>query len=313
MPFSPLRYVLALFTVLPTLLVAGCGMGSVATATSPVTTSISGHLMGGQQPVSGSQIALYNWGTTYGTGQSLLDVATTDGNGNFSINHADYASTCTNNAPLMIVARGGNPGLADGTNNRAIMLSAMLDVCNNVTSATHVTLNEVTTVATAYAMAGFFSQVNYSSYGAPTTNVAGPAIAFQVYNRLVNNINGSSPGASLPAGMVVPTARINSLANALAACVNSAGTTSTPCANLFSYTGVDGTSLAFGNVYVAANRVAQFPNVNVANIFALGGATPPFAPALSAAPPDWSMSLLHTDGQLKQAGSHLAIDSGGDV
>src|ERR1700679_2472118 len=104
----------------------GCGAGA------PSSSSLSGGQLrgsvhGGQQPITGAAIQLYAAGTAgYGSsGKPLLTTSvTTDATGSFSIT-GDY--TCpSSTSQLYIVATGGNPGLARGTNNAATALMAAL-------------------------------------------------------------------------------------------------------------------------------------------------------------------------------------------
>jgi len=88
----------------------------------------------------------------------------TDGSGNFTIT-GDYS--CTAGQSVYIVATGGNPGLTTGTNNTAIALMAGLGTCpsgGSLSPTMFVTINEVTTVATVWALQQFM--------GAPTGNAA---------------------------------------------------------------------------------------------------------------------------------------------
>ncbi len=63
--------------------------------------------------------------------------------------------------------------------------------------------------------------------------------AFNTVNKVVNVGTGTLPGATLPAGATLPTAEINTLADILAACINSPG-------------GVAGDNSACGNLFAAA-------------------------------------------------------------
>ncbi len=81
-----------------------------------------------------------------------------------------------------------------------------------VTSAV-VNINEVTTVATVWALAPFMT--GPTNIGSPSTTQAlnGIAAAFADVNTLVNVPTGSSPGLTAPANATVPTALIYTLAN----------------------------------------------------------------------------------------------------
>jgi hypothetical protein len=238
----------------------------------------------------------------------VLATTTTDANGNFTLPTFSCGGRFTH---TYIEARGGNPGLASGTNNSAIFLAADLGFCSNLTPATYINLNEVTTVATAYALRAF---VDGNNIGTSSTNIGGLSNAESAYSNLVNTATGTSPGASVPAGVSVPTSTIHSLANSLAACVNTAGPTSSACSKLFTDTGVSSTGTT-ANTFNIAVAIAGTPlvNGNVADIFNVAGASPPFQPALASAPSDWTLPVVYTSGNLRSPQTALAIDANGQV
>jgi len=138
-----------------------------------------GMVHGGQQPVAGATIQLYAVGTT-GDGAAstpLLSPATvSDANGAFNIT-GTY--TCPSSSSLVyIVANGGNPGLAAGTNNAALSLMAALGPCGNLTASTFIFVNEITTIAAVYPLAPFMT--SSSAIGSSSTDVAALASAFTV-------------------------------------------------------------------------------------------------------------------------------------
>ena len=90
---------------------------------------------------------------------------------------------------------------------------AALGPCNNLTSSTYIVINELTTVASVYALAPFMS--GYQNVGAANTDAAGIANAFQTVNSLVNTATGSAPGPGLPTDGIAPTAEIFALADIL--------------------------------------------------------------------------------------------------
>ena len=121
-----------------------------------------------------------------------------------------------------------------------------------------------------------------TNIGSPSTTqaLAGISAAFTDVNTLVNISGGISPGTSAPAGAVVPTATIYTLADALAACINSAGGTagqSNGCGMLF-------TAASSGSVptdtITAAMNIAQHPATNVSSIYTLATPQTAFQPGL---------------------------------
>jgi hypothetical protein len=146
----------------------GCG-GLQQQGTTPAIVqgvALHGSIHGGQQPVSGANVQFYAAGSTgYGSAYlypngatSLLgtNVVTSDGGGGFSISN-DY--TCPSpTTQVYLVATGGNPGLGTGTNANLAMMVA-LGPCGLLSSATDVNVNEMTTVATVWALSPFMTGI----------------------------------------------------------------------------------------------------------------------------------------------------------
>ncbi len=290
------------------LLLAGCatngGPDSATLVPTPASRAFSGSVHGGQQPVSGATIQLYAVAaTSKGTASPLISATvTTASNGTFTIT-GDYS--CTGNPLVYIVATGGNPGSGANT---ALSLMAALGPCNNLTPSTFISINELTTVASVYALAPFMS--GYKKVGAASSNAAGIANAFQTVNSLVNTATGTAPGLGLPANGTVPTTELNTLADILSSCVNSTGT-GAPCTSLFSAATPSGGSAPTDTIGAALN-IATNPGNSVATLFGLTPATPPFPPALTTAPNDWTLAVKYADPSLK-APYGLAIDAAGNV
>ena len=269
--------------------------------------AFSGRVIGGQQSIVGASISLYAAGTA-GNGlgaSSLLTAPVTSGAyGNFAIT-GDYACPASS-TQVYLVARGGNPGLAAGTNNSAAVLMAALGDCGNLSPATFVNINEVTTVAAAWALAPFLG--SGATVGASATNSTGLRNAFLVAGNLANTATGTAGGASLPAGATLETAKLYTLADILAVCVNSDG--GTGC-NPLLRAATSGTFVP-NNTLDAALSIVRNPGRNVAAVFYANNAQTPFQPALAAAPNDWTMSLTYKGGGLYEP-SAVAPDSTGSV
>lgn len=296
------------------LLLAGCaGMTSTATPVAHAGSKLQGKLYGGQQPVAGAAITLYAASTTgYGgaTSNILTAAVSTDGGGNFGIS-GDYA--CMPGQQMYIVATGGNPGA--GTNANLALMAALGD-CVNLTPQTFININEITTVAAVYALSPFMN--SYTNLGSSSTNTAGLARAFTSAAKLANTSNGQPGGPSLAAGAVLPTAELNTLANILAACVNSTGGTAganNACGTLFTNTTINfgpGGKLAPTNTISAILNIAQNPTSNVSNLYSLSSPTAPFQPQLASAPNDWTVSINYTLGGFS-APAGITADAAGTI
>jgi hypothetical protein len=169
----------------------GCGAG-VSSSSGPLSGgALRGSVHGGQQPIVGATIQLYAAGTAgYGSSATplLTSAVTTDATGSFSIT-GDY--TCpSSTSQVYLVATGGNPGLAPGTNNAAIALMAALGPCGlhggeyTLDPNSFITINEVTTVASVYALAAFMGG-DAAHVGTSSTNAVGLANSFALVNNLV--------------------------------------------------------------------------------------------------------------------------------
>jgi hypothetical protein len=292
-----------------TLLGCSTGFTDPAAPASLPGVALSGGVHGGQQPVSGAKIYLYAAGTG-GPGaasRSMLNgtgYVTTASDGTFSIT-GDY--TCQAGDMVYLLARGGNPGLASGTNNTKLVLETALGACSALSPSTFVQINEVTTVAAVYALNGFQSGAGYLASGSSTAALRGLANAFGMANVLVSNTTGRVQ--PLPVGSVgtlIPQAEINTLANVIAPCVNSDGTGS-PCASLFAAMTGGSPTDTLGALVTLANA----PGVNVAGVYALSTSNAPFQPALTAAPNDWSIAVDFGSGQVHPQA--VAIDAYGNA
>jgi hypothetical protein len=297
-------------------ILTGCG-GVASTSANPAANAVklNGKVYGGQQPVSEATIQLYTAGINgYGLAATplLSPAATTDSNGEFSI-ATPY--TCPANKQVYIVATGGNPGLTPAAVNNNLALMTGLGSCSNLTASTTIMINELTTVATVWALSPFMS--GYATVGTSAGNTLGLANAFAVIPELVNTASGATPGPALPANAVLSTAELNTLADALAACVNSSGGSAgdtTMCGQLFSAANTTGTNAgAPQDTIAAAVNLARNPALNASAVFALAGASgAPFQPTLPAAPQNFLVAITYSGGGLS-APTAIAPDAAGNI
>jgi len=305
------------------LVLAGCsGLDATTSVTTPVTVpemSLHGTMHGGQQPISNATLQLYAAGSTgygsaypYTSGSSLLGthVVKTDINGGFNIS-GDY--TCpSSTTEVYLVGTGGNPGPSSPANAN-IALMAALGPCGNLNGSTNVVINEITTVASVWALSP--SMTGIANLGTSSTNLQGLTNAFATVNQLANIGTGSVSGPALPLGAAlsaITVQKINTLADLLAACINSGGGVAgdgSGCGLLFTAAKLNG--VAPTDTITAAMNMAQHPNANTSVATTVNGSAQ-FQPALTSAPSDFSMVITYTGGGLS-APKGIATDNTGNV
>ena len=312
----------ALSLTLVGLLLAACGSDGTSDGAA-LSASLRGSVHGGQSPVSGSTITLYAAGSG-AAGASALGSTSTDDSGRWNLS----GYTCPSaGAAAYVVASGGNPGLAAGTDNSALQLMAALGPCGSLAGT--VNIDEVTTVAAAYALNGFISggATNIHGNNPGLANAMGNAA--RLASAATGSVSASLPSASACTGSSPPVncgaeELVNSLANSLAACVNSSGPNSSPCVELFdcatpgaTFTGsactVPGGSTQAADTLTAALDIARNAGqVPAAGVNDVATRNPVFSPALSAAPGNWTLGL-NISGSGLDAPNGIAIDAAGDA
>lgn len=243
-----------------------------------------------------------------GTAATVMALTTpvfTDKFGSFALT-GDYHCASTEDQ-VYIVARGGNPGLTAGTNNTALVLVNALGRCGDLNANTYITINEVTTVAAAWALAPFMNSA--VALGSSSTNVLGLKNAFLNTRLLANPATGMA--ATLPSSQTLETNKLYALADALAPCVNSSGPGSAACLSLFSAATPSGGTPPVDTL-TAALSIVKHPGSKVAAVYALITPQPPFATGYTQAPSDWTMSLAITGGGLSSP-TALGLDALGNV
>jgi hypothetical protein len=302
---------------------------------------IQGNVHGGQQPVVGARVYLYATGAMGNGGKdvaansgdasvSLLTstgsnvssdgtnyYVTTGDDGGFSIS-GDY--TCMSGSQLYLYVVGGNPGT--GTNSHASFLSG-LGACpegaTTLPANAFFWVNEVTTVATAYALAGYAADAQHiaanTAGNTPAAQLAATGIANAMANvgNLVDIATGIARAMTPGGNGSVPQAEINTLANILAACINSSDAAPSNCTTLFNAAPQDGTSGTIPTeMATAAINIAHNAGQNVAALYALqAGVAAPFA-GLPSQPNDFSLQIDFSGGGVSSPRS-VAIDANGNV
>ncbi len=319
-PPSSSCFLQARFSLQPAFLAAGlliaCGLflagcAGIQHPSSAHGLAVSGSVYGGQQPVTASTIQLYAVGTT-GDGSAATPLLTTtvttsDGTGvaNSNANAGNNMNqlpagsfTITNDftcpqpgAEVYLTSTGGNPGLSTGTNNAALALMAALGPCSGLSSSTFISINELTTVGSIAALANYMT--SYSAIGSATTDTSALQTAFTTVAKFTDTTQGIVPGPALPTGSYASSLEIQTLGDAISACINSSGGVagdSSACGMLFTDTTPSG-GPAPTNTIGAALNIINNPALNTCAIFGLVPATPPFPTTLSACPSTWTLPI----------------------
>jgi len=231
-----------------------------------------------------------------------------------------------------IVATGGNSGSGS---NSAIAMFAAIGPCDQIQNSTLVNINELTTIAGEWALQQF-SDSSGQDFAAPIEDLGGLDNAYDTAANLVD-MNSADLSVSGKASSFLPSAaqcgsgsppvncdgleRLNTLADIIAACVNSGGPSSTACATLFcdatpgdTYSGTCSGPSTITDTLQAAYSIAQNPTNNVADLLALAMPNAPFEPTLGSTPDGWEIALNYTPAGAAFDGSvALALDAGGNV
>jgi len=324
------------FVVLPIILSqVGCGVAHVAGPDASSGTALRGMVHGGQQPISGAHIYLFAANTTgYGQpssslllhvpGLTALDSSggPTDGDyyvtsaadGSFTIT-GDYL--CAANQQVYLLALGGDTG--SGTNSAAGLMSVVGN-CPGVTFSplTYVEVNEVTTVAAAYSMAGFAIDATHVSSSGSALALKGISDAFQNAFNIADQSTGTAQ-ATTPTGGTGNPPHINTIADILASCVNSSGSTSSNCMTLMDNArsaGVTGTVPT--ETATAAINIAHYPGAAVATLYGLlTGVSSPFS-AETTQPYDFTVQVAYlysySASSSPQSGvTQVAVDGSNEI
>lgn len=325
------------------MLTAGCA--NMPTVSSNVDSlnanaaTLGGKVHGGNQPVSGATVNLYFAGQATNSVATLAASTTTstDGSGSFSFSESADApndgSTNTFHCPtnegsplVYVVAKGGNT-LNNGdssVNNSAAAFIAVYGSCNSLGDSAFVDMTELTTVATMAAVQQFFNPTNYTitadgigqEYNAvlniPNTialmvnNATGTGVSSTVIQPRTSGSNGVT-GVTVTA--TPEAAKLNTIADAISACVNNASSSASACTTLFSSATPPSSAVTNpnnGSSFAPATDVLQATyymltnptngsTTNLNNIYNLATAVgAPYQPTLPTAPSDWTIAINYS-------------------
>jgi sugar lactone lactonase YvrE len=215
---------------------------------------------------------------------------------------------------MYVTATGGNAGAGANTH---IALGSALGTCASMPA---IVINELTTAAAAYAFGGLAPAAGSTAVSL-NGNTTGLTNAYYVFTKLVSATTGAFVTGNETNATAVQT-QLDTVANALAACVSSNGTT-TQCAELTSCATAGATFVATGQactvgtstlttdtLSAALSIVQNAGLVSATGITDVANSNASFSPALSTAPAEFSLQLIYSPGRVF---GPLAIDSNGNV
>ncbi|HEY0306626.1 MAG TPA: hypothetical protein VGB94_00545 [Acidobacteriaceae bacterium] len=309
-----MRLVSVLASLAAGLALAGCSSAPTAGPVPVQGNAIRGRVMGGQQPVASATVQLWQTGASgYGSASTQLitgsNSVSTDAQGIFTIT-GTFTCPAASSTPVYLTVTEGYPLPSSSNPNLALM--AALGPCDGLVNIPFVNVDEVTTVASVWALAPFMKGMD--RIGTSPTNALGLLNAFATVNKLVDIATGMAGGPALPAGATIPTDEINALADILATCINSSGGTDnngSSCGTLFHNTKVGTTAPT--DTITAAMNIAQNPSANVAALFAeIPSIGAIFPTNLSQSPAAWTLVVSYIVSGIK-APRGIANDASGNV
>jgi hypothetical protein len=284
-------------------------------------SEVSGVVHGGQSPIQAATVTLYVTSTSatgYGQAATLIGTGSTNVNGAFTISPSANTTNCPAGQQAYITSAGGYPSGSPSLANTSILLMAALGNCNTISSSTTVIINEVTTVAAGYALSGFMTtsangSLFQANVSAPAANraatgsvsaAAGLAHAFlnaaSLANYATGTANTQTANITVAGTMVngsVPANEINTLGDIMQSCVNGATGNSSCTFGSGLFAGTPSISGAIPtNTLQAMINLARNPYPDILaepGLFTLVSSTPAFIPALTVAPPDWSLAIVY--------------------
>jgi hypothetical protein len=203
--------------------------------------------------------------------------------------------------------------------NDAASFIALYGDCPNISGSNFVYMSEVTTVATMAAVSQFFNpadltlkadatgQQRLTMLNLPNTValLADSATGLANTSKTISAAGGGSIAGGVSVTATPETAKINTLANIISACINGATSADPACTALFAAATppIPNTTNLNGGLFPTATNTLQVlyyiftnpSNSNTTNLSALFGLQPalgaPYTPMLSAAPTDWTIGV----------------------
>ncbi len=275
---------------------------------SAAEVRLEGQVQAGGGPIAKATVNL--WAAGPGAPQKLSETQTAD-HGSFDLESAGGKDDA---GVLYLIAKGGEPKVGgDKGPNPAITLMATL----GTTPPTRATINELTSIASAWTGAQFLNGIALGGKALGLRIAAG-----NVPNLVDLETGGLGPVIQDPlnSSQTSTLATFNTLANLLTGCITRVQ--GDACDKLFSVATPPG-GVAPTDTLTAAQNIARNPTNQAQKLFALLDAfypvpagenwrPAPFIPYLSFVPSAWTLSLVYAGGGLNSLGG-IAIDGEGNM
>jgi hypothetical protein len=318
---------------------AGCAnMSTTAPSANPFSSpaTLSGSIHGGNQPVFNATVTLWftGQGGSPSTPATKAATTTSDASGSFSFTKGTAGDGTTDNYacptnvgdPLVyVIAQGGNTqNSSPSQNNSAAAFIALYGSCAALNGSNFVYMSEVTTVATMAAVQQFFNPTNGDTLFADGTGQQRlvmlnlPNTVALMASATTGLANGPTSVSEASGGSIAPgvtltvtpeTAKINTLANIISACINAATAADTNCTSLFSAAKPPAPNITNLNpqipnfptatdtlqaLYYIFTNPTNGSSANMTTLFGLQPATgAPYVPLLTSQPTDWTVGVKY--------------------
>ncbi|MCB1706433.1 MAG: hypothetical protein KDI17_16320 [Halioglobus sp.] len=289
--FTPVLLILSL-------LLAGCS--SSDSSSDSDLQRVQGLLLSAGEPVVAASVTVYS--SSEGDGAEPLGAGTTDESGSFDIR---YKAPGDADGVIYLTSSGGRLASSSEDLPAPFVLGTVLGAAPEFTA---ITINELTTAASAFALAQFIDG----------PHLQGNAIGLQMAPRLLRNlvnVETGEPGATIgnsdnnPQSSYSALRTLNELGNLLASCAGDAGV----CQSILQLAlPLDGT--AAQDTFRAMADLARTPWLDPVPLFELITADS-YQPDLgSNAPSAWTLALLFKGDPTNLAGpGNMAFDQDGQM
>jgi hypothetical protein len=266
----------------------------ISAASATTNASLTGTVLAAGKPLAGAAVTLAV-GTR--TGVTKLSAATTDTAGTF---HLSYP---TPTAGVLYVSANDT---AHASSLRLLSVVGIRGGGIARTTLTTVKVDELTTVATTYALAQFVNGSNIEGPSPGLENAAATSFSLAdpasgAAGNIVTNANNGAKNTTL--------ATLNTLADLVSTCATA--TSTGRCAAVLRLATPPGGARPSDTAQALVD-LAKNPTLSPAKLFALAKTATVYTPALAAPPNAWILALLYTDTDLYASG-RLAIDAKGNI